>query len=199
MQRTTIKKTLVSILAFCLIESGFADSDLSSIGSSITNNANNQLVNAINLPLPFVVSVWSMMSNYYSTTSAFAPTGLYAVDTSILSNVTSINNTSYGTLEIRYGANAPGPMANNGYALAPTRVTQNGNTFYIYELPQCFTNIISTVRGLVQAREGANSDAFGNSNLGTNCVYAANPFSAAIAEVEGTGTAPQSDNLGVTA
>ncbi len=196
MKSLNIKKILACALAISFIQTSLADADLPNIGSSITNNANNQLISAINLPLPFVVSVWSMMSNYYSSTSNFPPANTFAVDTSILTNVNIITNTSYGTLEVHYGPNAPGPMANKGYALAPTRVVRKGNIFYIYELTQCFTNIMRSAPNLLQVKQGTNSDIFGNSNLGTNCSYAEDPYAAAINQVEGNGTAPPSDGVG---
>lgn len=184
---------LTTTLLLLFVNTNFA-SGLSSIGSSISNNANNQLINAINQPIPFVVSDWAMLSSYYSQNSSFAPAGLYAVDVSVLSGVNSITNTAFGTLEIRYGSNAPGPMAGKGYALAPTRVSSKGNVFYVYELVQCFTNIIDSPLGLNTPKEGSPSSVFGNSNLGTNCSFSLDPYSAAVSEVNGTSTNPAATN-----
>ena len=36
---------------------------------------------------------------------------------------------------------------------------------------------------------GTPSSLFSSSNLGTSCMYAADPYSAAISEVQGSGTA----------
>lgn len=186
-------KLVSAILVCCVMKVGLTDGDLSNVNSSITIHANDQLVNAIDLPLPFVVSDWAMLSKYYSQNSTFAPADIYDVDTSTLSGVTgvaAITNTSSGTLEVRYGPNAPGPMANNGYALAPTRESLRGNTFHVYELPICFTNIEDSQSSLSAPKPGTPIGVFGDSNLGTNCYYATDPYSTAIAEVQGTVSLP---------
>lgn len=179
-------KIMVASLVFSFANSSSA-SFLSGTSSTISGNANSYLVNAINTPLPFVTSAWSMLSTFYSQNSSFAPAGVYAVDTSFLSNVSSISNTSNGTLEVRYGPSAPGPLANNGYALAPTRVTLRGNTFYVYALTQCFTNVTDSLTSRQTPQVGTPIGLFSNSNLGTNCVYAADPYTAAINQVQGVG------------
>lgn len=185
-------KLIMASLIFSFSGASFADSLLSSINSSIGNSADNQLMLGINQSLPFVVADWAMIANYYSQNSTFPPVGIYAVATSILSGVNSITNTSYGTLDITYGAEAPGPLANNGYSLAPTRVTLRGNTFYVYELVQCFTNITDSMTSEQTPKPGTPIGIFSNSNLGANCLYAPNPSLAAIAVVQGIGAASPS-------
>lgn len=180
-------KVIAISLALGLSSNGFTASFLAGSSSSISGNADSYLINAINVPLPFVTNAWSMLSTFYNQSSSFAPTGVYAVDTSFLTGVSSISNTSSGTLEVRYGPTAAGPLANNGYALAPTRITLRGNTFYVYSLPQCFTNITDSMTSRKAPQIGTPIGLFSNSNLGTNCVYAADPYTAAINQVQGIG------------
>jgi hypothetical protein len=188
---------LAAVLACCVIKTSFADG-LSTIGSSITNNAEQQIINAINLTLPFVVSDWGMLATYYNQNAAFPPAGAYAVDTSIITGVTSITNSSAGTLEITFAPTAPGPMAGKSFVLAPTRIERQGNIFYVYELAQCFTNISNSLTALNNPPLGTPISLFSNSNLGTNCVFSADPYSAATKEVQGNPTAPSSSPSGVS-
>lgn len=183
-------KTLFAGVVLAFSGACLAGGSLSSINNSIANSADNQVMMGINQHLPFVVSDWAMLANYYSQNSSFPSVGIYAVSTTILSGVNSISNTAYGTLDIIYGPNAPGPLANNGFSLAPTRVTLRGNIFYVYELPQCFTNITDSMTSQHAPQTGTPIGVFSNSNLGVNCLYAPNPSLAAIAVVEGTNSAP---------
>ncbi len=196
----TVKFAKIILASWVGCFSGIAASaGLSNIGTSISTNADAQVVNGINLPLPFVVSVWSMLSNYYGQNSNFPAAGLYAVDTSVLSGMNYISNTAFGTLDVCYGPTAPGPLASNCYSLAPTRITLRGNTFYVYELVQCFTNITDSLTSRASPQPNTPIGVFGNSNLGTSCLFASDPSSAAVAVVQGSGTSPTQQNGGVSA
>lgn len=183
MKQKIITKLAVAGLAFSLMSSGFASSL-----SSITSNANNYVINSINNSLFAVVVAWTALTNFYSQNSSFPAAAVYAVNTTFMPGVSSITNSASGTLEIRFGPTAPGPLANNGFALAPTRVTLRGNTFYVYALTQCFTNVPDSMTDAAAPLPGTPSALFGNSNLGTNCLYAADPYSAAVNQVQGSGT-----------
>lgn len=189
-----IKKILFLSFSCSVFSISFADMGLSSINTSISNNADKKMTGAINVTIPFVVSNWAMLAAYYNQNSAFPAAGIYAVDTSILNGVKSITNSNYGTLEIRFSADAPGPMANNGFALAPTRVSRQGNIFYVYELAKCFTNTLDSVTTLNNPQPGTPSNIFNNSNLGILCVYAQDPYTAAINEVQGGTIDPSNQN-----
>lgn len=168
-------------MALCLASNVFADAAL----SNIVNNANNHQVIFLNKSVIFVTADWTLLSNYYSQNSSFPPANIFAVDTSFLTGVNSITNSASGTLEVRFGSTAPGPIAGGGFALAPTRVTVRSNTFFVYELPQCYTNITDSMASRETPAPGTLISLFSQTNLGTNCVYAADPYTAAINQVNG--------------
>ena len=153
--------------------------------SSITDGANNYQIIFLNKTVTFVSTDWSMLTNYYSQNSTFPQANAYSIDTSFLPGVSSITNSISGTLEVRFNATAPGPMANNGFALAPTRVSLRGNTFYVYQLPQCYTNITDSMTNQEVPAPGTLISLFSNSALGTNCMYASDPYATAINQVNG--------------
>jgi hypothetical protein len=152
--------------------------------SSITDGANNYQIIFLNKTVTFVSTDWSMLTNYYNQNSTFPQANAYAIDTSFLPGVTSITNTASGTLEVKFGATAPGPMAGNGFALAPTRVSLRG-VFYVYELVQCFTNITDSMTNQEPPQQGTLINLFSKSALGTNCMYASDPYTAAVNQVNG--------------
>ena len=182
-------KIFLATLTLCLSSSVFAVSPgLQSIGTSIGQSADNYSVMAINSTIPFVVSTWAMLSNNYSQTGTAPAAGLLAVSSTVLgNNGTTITNTSFGTLDIGFGPGSPGSLEGKGFSLSPTLITLHGNTFLVYELVQCFTNITDSMTSQQTPQPGTSIALFGNSNLGSNCVYAANPSAAAVAAAQGAG------------
>ncbi len=152
--------------------------------SSIMDNASNYQIIFLNKTVTFVSTDWSMLTNYYSQNSTFPQANSFAIDTSFLPGVTSITNSASGTLEVRFGATAPGPMAGNGFALAPTRVSLR-KVFFVYELPQCYTNIVDSMTNQQTPTPGTLVSLFSSSSLGTNCMYTADPYTAAVNQVNG--------------
>lgn len=180
MKRLKWGRLCVLTLLLGVSGSNFAGSAL----SSIVDDANNYQIIFLNKTVVFVATDWSLLSNYYSQNSNFPPANVFAINTSFLPGVTSITNSASGTLEVRFDSTAPGPIAGNGFALAPTRVSLR-KVFYVYQLPQCYTNITDTMASTQTPVPGTLISLFSNSSLGTNCMYAADPFTAAINEVNG--------------
>lgn len=192
MKHPKMTKTILAGVAYCLSSTlCVASSGILSVGTSISAAANAQQVMEINQLLPFVVSNWSSLSGANSQGSGFPAANQFAVSDTILNQGTSITNSNNGTLEVRYGPNASGNLANHGYALAPTRVTLRGNTFYVYELPKCFTNIPDSLTSQQAPVLNSVSALMGSSDLGAVCFYAEDPYAAAISAVQGTDIAPQ--------
>ncbi len=188
MKTVKAAKIMLASLACCFSSVALSDSFLS--GNSITNTADSQVVTAINANLGFASSMWSMLAAYYSQTSGFPPAGTFDIASQLLPNGVTIVNNSNGILVLTFGSIAPGPLANNSFALTPTCVSLRGNTFYVYELPQCFTNIVDSVTTSGPPQPGTAISVFAKSNLGIKCVYAASPEGAALNAANNCNSSP---------
>lgn len=194
MERRKASKIIATALALSITSVGFSDT------TQIGNNAKIFVINALNNSTTFVSTAWSMLANSYNLNPVFQPAGAFSLNTAFIPGVAFIRTSASGTLEVGFGPTAPGPLANNGFALAPTRVSLNGTVVYLYQLPQCYTNIMDEL-GPAQAPQPCSpSMLISASNLGTNnCVYMPDPYAAAIAEVQGTSTCSSTPGSGTGA
>lgn len=181
------KKFLGAMTGVILSFTNVSYADLGS--SAINNNAQGYLSNAIQGAAYPISLAWAALGNFYSSSNTFAPADTFNIQTSFIPNVTSITNNSFGTLVIIFSSTAPGPIANKTIAIAPTRVSVLGAVSYVYEIPQCYTNITDTLIGATTPPPGT-PIASASGGVGITCVFAPDPVATATNQVQGGGTGP---------